>query len=255
MVYGYLLTNEERIGQDFVYNISSPDLNFYENYRKIAPLFILNNKVQRIEFDSDDSRLFEEMGNNAYLTVELINEAIRRSTSEVLFEQSIIAGVSYWECYFSDIFENILNDDAFINRLFSTDRTKLNKFLKNFNLVRDFQNISLNERRINGLKFGTYITKNKKINFQNLNNLKSIFKILFNYSLVKINERGWTELAEFFKDRHEIVHNANNQRIRFKYPEDKIKRVLRNMRSIIPKVDEYLFTNYSPRSDISGRNG
>lgn len=54
MVYGYLLTNEERIGQDLRYDISSPDLNFYANYRKIAPLLILNNKVQRIEFDFDD---------------------------------------------------------------------------------------------------------------------------------------------------------------------------------------------------------
>lgn len=255
MVYGYLLTNEERIGQDYRYYISSPDLNFFANYCKIAPLLILNNKVQQIEFDFNDSRLFEEMGNNGYLTAELRNEAIKRSASEVLFEQSIIAGVSSWECYFSDIFENILNDDAFINRLFSTDRTKLNKFLKNFNLERDFQNISLNERTINGLKFGTYIIKYKRISFQDLNNIKSIFKILFNCSLVKINERGWTEIAEFFKDRHEIVHNANNQRIIVKYSEDKIKRTLRNMKNIICIVDEYLFTNYSPRSDISGGNG
>lgn len=255
MVYGYLLSNEEKIGQDYRYYISSPDLNFFKNHCKIAPLLILNNKVQRIEFDLNDSALFEEMGNNAYLTAELRNDAIRRFASEVLFEQSIIAGVSYWECYFSDIFENILNDDALINRLFSTDRTKLNKFLKKFNLGRDFQNISLNESRINGLKFGTYITKNKKISFQDLNNVKSMFKILFNCSLVKINERGWTEIAVFFKDRHEIVHNANNQHIIAKYSEDKIKRILRNMIWIIRIVDEYLFTNYSPRSDVSEEMG
>ncbi len=255
MVYGYLLSNEEKIGQDYRYYISSPDLNFFKNHCKIAPLLILNNKVQRIEFDLNDSTLFEEMGNNAYLTAELRNDAIRRLASEVLFEQSIIAGVSYWECYFSDIFENILNDDALINRLFSTDRTKLNKFLKKFNLGRDFQNISLNESRINGLKFGTYITKNKKISFQDLNNVKSMFKILFNCSLVKINERGWTEIAVFFKDRHEIVHNANNQQIIAKYSEDKIKRILRNMIWIIRKVDEYLFTNYSPRCDVSEEMG
>lgn len=252
MLYGYLLTNEERIGQDFRYDISSPNLNFFANYRKIAPLRLLKNKVRRIEFDFDDGRLFEEMGNNVYLTAELRNEEIRKATLEVLFEQSIIAGVSYWECYFSDIFENILNDDTLINRLFSTERTKLNKFLKKFNLVRDFQNISLNECIINDLKFGTYVTKNKKISFQNLNNVKSIFKIVFNYNLVKINERSWTEIVEFFNDRHEIVHNANNQQIIDKYSEDKIKRILINMKNIIGIVDEYLFTKYSPRSGISG---
>lgn len=122
--------------------------------------------------------------------------------------------------------------------------------------MQDFNTeVLLNENKTDGLKFGTYIRKAKKINFQDENDLKQILR-LCEIKLPQIDENGWTEITQFIKDRHEIIHNPNNQSIIYTYSEDKIKHIIKNMSNIISIVDETLFTNYEKSSlseDFGGR--
>jgi hypothetical protein len=71
------------------------------------------------------------------------------------------------------------------------------------------------------------------------------FLDLFDINLPKINEHNWTEITQFFKDRHEIVHNPNNQSIVDSYSKDKITAIIKNISKIIDEIDEKLFTTYT----------
>ncbi len=245
MTYGYLLSTENRNGTNFVYRPSEPFLNFYRNSGKNATLLILNQKVNEMAYDIEDRIFFEEMSNMSYLTSDLKIQEMKKSSSEILREQSIIAGVSNWESYFSDICEIIFNNDEFIKLIYS-DKKKLKKFLKDFKLMQDFQiEFFLNGNKIDGLKFGSYIVENKKINFQDSDDTKKLFKSIFDIDLVRIEETGWTEITEFIKHRHEIIHNANNQDIVRNYSKDKIQSIIKSMSNIINKVDETLFTDHN----------
>lgn len=244
MTYNYLLTGEDIDKTKFKYAPSETKLKYYENSAKIATLLILSDNIQEVMKDLSADDLFEEMGNMSYFTLELKVQDMDKYSLEILKEQSIIAGVSNWEGYFSDICEVIFNDNDFIHKIFK-DKEKLKKFLTKFNLFHDFNiEILLNENKINDLKFGTYLSndKNKKINFQNLDHSKR-FLDLFNINLPKIDEHNWTEITQFFKDRHAIVHNPNNQSIIDNYSKDKIEAIIKNMSKIIDEVDENLFTS------------
>lgn len=122
MTYGYLLAKEEKDRFDFFkYKPTESKLNFYRNSAKIATLLILSDKVHEMAsnmFDIDDKKLFEEMGQMSYYNVDLKINDMKQYSSEILKEQSIIAGVSNWEGYFSDICEIILNDDEFIKKVY-----------------------------------------------------------------------------------------------------------------------------------------
>lgn len=247
MTYGYLLTEEEKDRfHDYRYKPSEPKLNFYRNSAKIATMLILSEKVHEIAstmFDIDDKKLFEEMGDMSYYSVDLKINDMRKYSSEILKEQSIIAGVSNWEGYFSDICETILNDDKFIKNIYK-NKEKLRKFLTRFKLMQDFNTeILLNENKTDGLRFGTYVRKSKKINVQEIDDLKGILR-LFEIKLPQIDENSWTDITQFIKDRHEIVHNPNNQNIINNYSKDKIERIIKNMSNIISTVDEALLTDY-----------
>ncbi len=178
MTFGYLLPKEQRISRlNTIYNPSKPDLKYYSSSGKIATLLILNEKVENISFSTDDKTLFERMSSMSYMNHEMKIEDMKRNSSKILREQSIIAGVSNWECYFSDICEIIFNDDKFIDKLMTNNKKYLKKILKDFKIFQDLQEeYFLNANKINGLKFGTYIIENRRINFQDS-------EILKNYSI------------------------------------------------------------------------
>lgn len=248
MTYSYLLKKEERNNKFFyVYKQTDPKLNFYRNSSKIATMLILSEKVHEMAydlFDIDDKRLFSEMGSMSYYSVDLKINDMKEYSIEILKEQSIIAAVSNWEGYFSDICEIILNDDNFIQKIYKDkDKQQLRTFLNHFNLMQVFNNeVLLNENKTDGLKFGSYLRKNKKINFQNIDDLKAINQILYEIKF-QIDDIGWKEIIQLIQDRHKIVHNPNSQKIVDNYSKDKIERIIMNMSKIIDHVDECLFTN------------
>lgn len=191
----------------------------------------------------NDKTLFERMSNMSYMNPEMKIEDMKRNSSKILREQSIIAGVSNWECYFSDICEIIFNDDKFIDKLITSNKKDLKKILKEFKIFQDLQEeYFLNANKINGLKFGTYIIENRKINFQDSENLNNLFKKLFDLNLANIEGTNWTEIKQFIKDRHKLIHNANNQTIIDGYSKEKIQQTIEGMSLLISKVDEDLFT-------------
>ena len=122
------------------------------------------------------------------------------------------------------------------------NNVKFEKFLNDFRLKHEFH--FLTEDKIYGINLGTYLieAKLKKINFQNKGDLKKILKIN-DIDLVRIDETNWSDIVTFINDRHEIVHNPNNQIIN-SYDKDRIKIILKKMSFIVKTVDEKLFTNF-----------
>ena len=240
MTCSYLLTEEERVG-DFRYKPSNQYLNYCKNSGKIATLLILSEKFPESELDIEDEELFEEMASMSYYTRDLRIDDMNKHSALILKEQSIIAGVSNLQYYFSSVYETILNDDNFIKKLYADD-VKFKKFLADFRLKQEFH--FLTEDKIDGINLGTYLieAKLKKINFQDKDDLKNILKIN-DIDLVRIDEPNWNEIVNFINDRHEIVHNPNNQIIN-RYDKDRIEIILKNMSFIVKTVDEKLFTNF-----------
>jgi hypothetical protein len=114
MTYNYLLIGEEDIDRiNSVYAHSPTQLNYYVNLQKISTLLILSDNIKEVMKDLSSDDLFEEMGSISYFTEELKINDMEKYGLEILKEQSIIAGVSNWEGYFSEICELILNDDDF----------------------------------------------------------------------------------------------------------------------------------------------
>ena len=240
MTYGYLLTEEERVG-DTQYCPSDQYLNYCKNSGKIATLLILSEKFPESKLDIEDEEFFEEMANMSYYTEDLRIDDMKKHSTLILKEQSIIAGVSNLEYYFSSVYETILNDDDFIKKLYADD-VKFKKFLADFRLKQEFH--FLTEDKIDGINLGTYLieAKLKKINFQDKGDLKKILKIN-DIDLVRIDETNWNDIVNFINDRHEIVHNPNNQIIN-SYDKDRIEIILKEMSFIVETVDEKLFTNF-----------
>ena len=240
MTCGYLLAEEERVG-DTRYRSSNQYLNYCKNSGKIATLLILSEKFPESELDIEDDEFYEEMVDMSYYTKDLRIDDMKKHSTLILKEQSIIAGVSNWEYYFSSVYETILNDDDFIKKLY-VDDGKIKRFLNDFRLKQEFH--FLTEDKIYGINLGTYLieAKLKKINFQNENDLKKILKIN-DIDLVRIDETNWNDIVNFINGRHEIVHNPNNQIIN-SYDKDRIKIILKKMSFIVKTVDENLFTNF-----------
>jgi len=248
MAYGYLLDGNKRILKG-VYSHSQPKLNFDLNSGKIATLLILSEKVRNIAFDIDDKKFYEEMVKIFYSSGELKIEDMKKDSSEILKEQSIIAGVSNWEGYFQEISEIILNDTNFIQKLSENKKYKtgFRTFLKEFQIMQDFSTeVLLNGNRMDGLQFGTYIRNKQKNYFQKTKNI-SFFLTLCDINIKKlIEETDWEEVPTFISTRHEIVHNPNNTRVIKNYSKDKIEHVLKNMSNLIGILDKILFTNDQP---------
>lgn len=264
-VYGYLLNEEERRSINF--NPNAPGKSFIytdekyvynEKAKKIAMLLILSDLVKRADFEIDEKQLFGELGRIAYEHDRTKINDMKAFGTKVLLEQAIITIVSNWESYFSMIFRKMFDDDEFINRNLD-QKEKFEKFLNEFRLFPDFQKIViLNRNRFDDLCFGTYIIKNKRINFQNLKAIKSMSKLL-DMDIVRLSN-DWTEIDKLLEARHILVHSSTDviensqkfkreteqgkKRISDVYTKIEIERVMKDMAKMTDTIDMKLFDRY-----------
>lgn len=142
---------------------------------------------------------------------------------------------SNWELYFSEIFKKIFDDDEFI-KWCSDPKTEFKKILKKFKLDSDFQKIvTLNKNKLDNLNFGTHITENEKLNFQNHEIIKSLLELL---DIVNLSN-NWTEINKFLESRHTLVHSATDV-----HTKEKIETIMKDMAEIIHEIDMRLFAIY-----------
>ncbi|MCK4797974.1 MAG: hypothetical protein KAT05_11355 [Spirochaetes bacterium] len=265
-VLGYNLSYEDR--NSIKYNPQSPARTFLhtsEKYvynkraGKVAMLLILSDSIKQTSFEINDKILFEESGRISYENVGTKIDDMKEFGTKILLEQAIIAIVSNWETYFSGIFNKIFDDDKFINR--SLDKKEqFKKFISNTRLFPDFQQmVILNKNKYSNLLFGTYIVKNKKISFQDLNKIKTFLK-LADIDIVNSENNSWTEIDKFFEARHILVHKPNDSiesNKKFKteledgkisvsdiYNKTEIEKIMKIMAKIIDKIDMELFDKY-----------
>lgn len=264
-VFGYILNEEER--QSIKYNPRSPAKIFRhsdEKYvyndkaRKISMLLIFSDLVNRVDFEIEEKLLYGELGRISYKNVGTKIDDMKTFGKIVVLEQALIAIVSNWESYFSSVFRKIFNDDNSINT--SEHKEGFKKFLKNFRLISDFQEIViLNKNKFEGLNFGTYIIEDRKLNSQNIESVIKLLKLLLDIDIVNLS-KNWTEIDKLFEARHILIHNSNDsiidiQKFRFEtkdgktklsdvYTKTKIEIIMKDMAKIIDKIDMKLFDRY-----------
>ncbi|MCZ7393919.1 MAG: hypothetical protein ABOK23_07900 [Candidatus Methanoperedens sp.] len=265
-VYGYLLSDDERksirVNPNAPANVfvhTDEKYAYNEKAKKIAMLLILSDLVQRVDFDINERRLFEDLGRTIYENIGIKTGDMKVFGKLVLLEQATIAIVSNWESYFSSILKKIFDDDEFIKRGLD-QKEKFKKFLNDFRLFSDFQQIiTLNKNKFEDLHFGTYIIENKKISFQELQKTKNLLKLLFDIDIVNLST-DWNEIDKLFEARHILVHSpsdtiVNNQKFRSEtnggknrvsdiYTKTKVETVMRDIASMIEKIDMELFGKY-----------
>ena len=224
-------------------------------------LLILSDSVKSADFEIDEKQLFGELGRIAYKHDETKINDMKAFGKKVLLEQAIVAIVSNWESYFSGIFRKMFDDDKFIKRNLDQKET-FEKFLNEFRLFSDFQKIViLNKNKFDGLRFGTYIIENRKINYQNLKYIIFLLKLV-DINIVRLSTY-WTEIDKLFEARHILVHSStdvieNNKkfkreakqgkkRISDVYTKIEIEKVMKDMAKIIDTIDMKLFDRYDTK--------
>lgn len=278
--WGYHLNKDKRssIEDSGTHSISQAKHTYNIKAGKIAVLLILSDLVQTINnelFLAEETRLFEILRRTIFLEDSVIY-AIRKYGKNILLEQAIIANISNWESYFSNMFKLIFDDDKFMLLNQKERKEKFDKFLKDSGLISDFNNYKLE-----GLKFGTFVTENKRFDFQNLDRIK-IFLRLLDIDIVKLATGGmnsdcgikicslslynnklpidWNEIDKFFEVRHILTHRSddsipNNKKFVQEikggkgllleiYNKEKIISMMVDMSKIIDLIDMELFQDY-----------
>lgn len=246
MMYGYECSEKEKKELKFnSYHPSTQKINFDKECGNIFISLLLVQKIDEIIFGNNDIELYKSfltLSIDKNLPKDLSIEQIKGAIKDILMEQAIVAGVTNWEDYFSEISKYILIDKVLRKKIYS-DKGKFKNFLNDFNLKNDFFNeMFLNGPQLNYLRFADYIRRNKKIDFQNKDSLKKFFRIIYDIDIVKIDEKNWSDIAGFIEDRHIIVHTKKY--IIDKYPREKIEKIIKNMKKLVENIDENLFTVY-----------
>jgi len=244
MSYGYIYNKEERENLskgDYIRSHSK--VNFDQNSGNILILLTLVDKVHKIDFNDDERKLYERLVKMWYTDENYKTQEMKENVAEILREQSITAGDSNWEGYFSDVSEIILND-VVLKKIYK-NKEKIKKFLNAFHLKDDFANeMYSNGYQFKNLRFASYIKNNRKINYQDTDNVKDFLRILYDIEIVRIDEKNWTGIVEFIKARHDIVHNRYKKKIIDKYSKNEIEDTIKNMSKLIGEIDKSLFTQY-----------
>ena len=265
-VKGYNLSDEDRLSikrnpqsSARIFKHSDEKYVYNERAGKIAMLLVLSDSIEQTNFELNHKSLFGELGRIAYKDVGTKIDDMKKYGKNILLEQAIIAIVSNWETYFSSIFNEIFDDDEFIDQSLD-NKEKFKKFINNSRLFSDFQQmVILNKNKYNDLYFGTYIVENKKISFQDLNKIKTFLKLV-DIDIVNSERNSWNEIDKFFEARHILVHNPNDSiesNKKFKkelddgkinvsdiYNKTEIEKIMKIMAKIIDKIDMELFDKY-----------
>jgi hypothetical protein len=85
----------------------------------------------------------------------------------------------------------------------------------------------------------------RRINFQSLDETKTIIKKEFGVDIVKLIEKDWAYLRESFNKRHCIIHNASYDGVgkRIQVSEQQIKRLISLVDELVYKTEMTLFNN------------
>lgn len=252
MTFGYYLDSIERKKRNKgAYQPSMFKVNFDKNYGDNLASLLLAGKIidSNIEFTDDEIMNYEELvHDHKFYSGDHKNIKLKERLEKITREKVIIDGVSSWECYFSDVSDNILIEPK-LEKIYK-DKEKFKKFLIRFNLKRDFEDQMLfNGYKIKNLEFANYIKNNDKINYQDLDKLKDFLSILYDIDIVKIEEKNWKDIVEFILDRHKLIHDKNNKgeydKIMQKYTKEKIENILYIMKKLIDNIDNIFFTEFS----------
>lgn len=90
-----------------------------------------------------------------------------------------------------------------------------------------------------------YLVEKRRINFQSLDETKTIIKKEFGVDIVKLIEKDWAYLRESFNKRHCIIHNASYDGVgkRIQVSEQQIKRLISLVDELVYKTEMTLFNN------------
>lgn len=90
-----------------------------------------------------------------------------------------------------------------------------------------------------------YLVEKRRINFQSLDETKTIIRKEFGVDIVKLIEKDWNYLRESFRKRHCIIHNASYDLVgkRIDVSEQQIDRLLSVVDNLVYKTEMTLFNN------------
>lgn len=90
-----------------------------------------------------------------------------------------------------------------------------------------------------------YLVQRRRVNFQSLDETKTILKKEFGIDIVKLIEKDWSFLRENFKKRHSVIHNASYDVSgkKIELSEREIDRLCFIVDDLVYKIEMVLFYN------------
>jgi hypothetical protein len=124
-----------------------------------------------------------------------------------LLEQAIVASVSAWEAFASETIRDVLNDRMYVAKLTDLGTQPLRSLTSEFQLTEEIV-LELISRRFDFTKarLGDTIVDSRRIRWQDLDDCKRVFRILFPDVDFRQMARDWAKVTKLFEDRHRIVH-------------------------------------------------
>ena len=235
----------------FIGSISKRMTIFLNRKMKIQMLIILRSRIDEMEFSEDEKNDFCTAGSIAFYNDDFKNHRMKQYSKDIILEEIVSIAVSAWEKYFKGIFQEIFNDQFFL-QYFSEE---IDRFLKKKRL--SFQELP-GHIHIPRQNPGDFIILNRLLNFQDLEIVKQFLKIFdyFNifdletdiHSLLKIDMdydqndkikwgQFWNNLNDFFKLRHISNHSISTE---IKHPERYDKFNEKTIIELLSQITWYL---------------
>ena len=94
-------------------------------------------------------------------------------------------------------------------------------------------------------ELNAYLVKQRRINFQSLDESKVIIKKEFGIDIVKLIDKDWSFLSESFKKRHCVIHNASYDITgkKIELSEQEIDKLCFIVDDLVYKIEMVLFYN------------
>lgn len=94
-------------------------------------------------------------------------------------------------------------------------------------------------------ELNAYLVERRRVNFQSLDETKTIVKKEFGIDIVKLIEKDWSFLGQNFKKRHCVIHNASYDITgkKIKLSEQEINRLFAIVDDLVYKTEMSLFNN------------
>jgi hypothetical protein len=94
-------------------------------------------------------------------------------------------------------------------------------------------------------ELNTYLVENRRVNFQSLNEARTILKKEFGVDIAQLIEKDWSLLHENFRKRHCIIHNASYELSgkKIKISKREINKLFSIVDDLVYKTEMMLFNN------------